>query len=55
MIYSNAAGELYRAVDTVGPPARPTPTEQVMAALRAPGPFHNPELADDMEQALTGP
>jgi signal transduction histidine kinase len=34
MIYSNAAGELHRAVDTVGPPARPTPADQVVAALR---------------------
>src|ERR1700677_441047 len=33
MSYSNAAGEI-RAADTVGPPARPTPTDQVMAALR---------------------
>jgi len=33
----------------------PVTQRQVMAALRAPGPFHNPELADDMEQALTGP
>jgi transcriptional regulator len=32
----------------------PVTQRQVMAALRAPGPFHNPELADDMEQALTG-
>jgi signal transduction histidine kinase len=34
MSYSNAAGEIHRAVDTVGPPARPTPINQVMAALR---------------------
>jgi transcriptional regulator len=27
---------------------------QVMAALRKPGPFHNPELADDMARALSG-
>ena len=33
----------------------PVTQRQVMAALRAPGPFYNPELADDMEQALTGP
>lgn len=33
----------------------PVTQRQVMAALRAPGPFHNPELADDMEQALSGP
>jgi transcriptional regulator len=26
---------------------------QVMAALRAPGPFHNPGLADDMARALS--
>ena len=26
---------------------------QVIAALRSPGPFHNPELADDMAQALS--
>jgi signal transduction histidine kinase len=33
MIYSDGAGELHRAADTVGPPARPTPIDQVMAAL----------------------
>src|ERR1700733_9459037 len=33
MTYSNAAGEI-RAVDRVGPPACPTPKDQVMAALR---------------------
>jgi transcriptional regulator len=27
---------------------------QVMAALRAPGPYQNPELADDMARALAG-
>jgi transcriptional regulator len=27
---------------------------QVLAALRAPGPYHHPELADDMERALSG-
>ena len=27
---------------------------QVMAALRAPGPYRNPELADDMARALAG-
>jgi transcriptional regulator len=31
----------------------PVTQRQVMAALRAPGPFHNPGLADDMEQALS--
>jgi len=35
MIYSNAAGELHRAAETVGQPARPTPIDQVMAALRS--------------------
>jgi len=25
----------------------------VIAALRAPGPYHHPALADDMEQAMT--
>ena len=28
---------------------------QVMAVLRAPGPYHHPGLADDMEAALTDP
>jgi len=32
----------------------PATQRQVMAALRAPGPFHNPELADEMAQALSG-
>jgi transcriptional regulator len=32
----------------------PVTQRQVMAALRAPGPFHNPGLADDMTQALFG-
>jgi transcriptional regulator len=32
----------------------PVTQRQVMAALRAPGPFHNPELADDMARALAG-
>jgi len=32
----------------------PITQRQVIAALRAPGPYHNPELADDMEQALSG-
>jgi transcriptional regulator len=31
----------------------PVTQRQVMAALRAPGPFSNPELADDMAQALS--
>jgi transcriptional regulator len=31
----------------------PVTQRQVMEALRAPGPFHNPELADDMAQALS--
>jgi len=31
----------------------PITQRQVMAALRAPGPFHNPELADDMARALS--
>jgi transcriptional regulator len=31
----------------------PVTQRQVMAALRAPGPFHHPELADDMAKALT--
>ncbi len=31
----------------------PVTQRQVMAALRAPGPFHNPELADDMARALS--
>jgi transcriptional regulator len=30
----------------------PVTQRQVMAALRAPGPFHNPGLADDMARAL---
>ena len=30
----------------------PVTQRQVMAALRAPGTFHYPELADDMERAL---
>jgi signal transduction histidine kinase len=34
MSYSNAAGEIHRASDTVGPPARPTPIDKVTAALR---------------------
>jgi transcriptional regulator len=33
----------------------PVTQQQVMAALRAPGPYHHPELADDMERALTEP
>jgi transcriptional regulator len=32
----------------------PVTQRQVLEALRAPGRFHNPELADDMEQALSG-
>ena len=32
----------------------PVTQRQVIAALRAPGPFHNPALADDMVQALSG-
>src|ERR1700691_135515 len=32
----------------------PVTQRQVMAALRSPGPFHHPELADDMERALLG-
>jgi transcriptional regulator len=32
----------------------PVTQRQVMAALRAPGPFHNPGLADDMAHALSG-
>jgi transcriptional regulator len=31
----------------------PVTQRQVMEALRAPGPFHNPELADDMARALS--
>jgi transcriptional regulator len=31
----------------------PVTQRQVMAALRAPGPFHNPGLADDMARALS--
>jgi transcriptional regulator len=31
----------------------PVTQRQVMAALRAPGPFHNPALADDMARALS--
>jgi len=31
----------------------PATQRQVMAALRAPGPFHNPGLADDMARALS--
>jgi transcriptional regulator len=31
----------------------PVTQRQVMAALRAPGPFHNPGLADDMADALS--
>jgi transcriptional regulator len=31
----------------------PVTQEQVMAALRAPGPFQNPELADDMARTLS--
>ena len=34
MSYSDTAGETHRAADTVGPPAHPTPINQVMAALR---------------------
>jgi transcriptional regulator len=30
----------------------PISQQQVMAALRAPGPYHHPELADDMARAL---
>ena len=32
----------------------PVTQRQVMEALRAPGPFHNPGLADDMARALSG-
>ena len=32
----------------------PVTQRQVMAALRTPGAFHNPELADDMARALSG-
>jgi transcriptional regulator len=32
----------------------PTSQRQVIAALRAPGPYHHPQLADDMERALDG-
>lgn len=32
----------------------PVTQRQVMEALRAPGPFRNPELADDMAHALSG-
>ena len=32
----------------------PVTQRQVMAALRAPGPYQNPELADDMARALSG-
>jgi len=32
----------------------PVTQRQVMAALRAPGTFQNPDLADDMERALSG-
>jgi transcriptional regulator len=32
----------------------PVTQRQVMAALRAPGPFQNPGLADDMARALSG-
>ena len=32
----------------------PVTQVQVMEALRAPGAFHNPELADDMARALFG-
>jgi signal transduction histidine kinase len=35
MNYSNATGEIHRAADTVGPPERPTPINQVVAALRS--------------------
>jgi transcriptional regulator len=31
----------------------PVSQRQVIAALRAPGPYHHPALADDMERALT--
>jgi transcriptional regulator len=31
----------------------PVTQQRVMAALRAPGPYQHPELADDMERALT--
>jgi signal transduction histidine kinase len=34
MSYSNTAGEIHRAADSVGPPAHPTSTNLVMAALR---------------------
>ena len=30
----------------------PVTQRQVMAALRAPGPYQNPELANDMARAL---
>lgn len=30
----------------------PQSREQVLAALRRPGPYNNPALADDMERAL---
>ena len=32
----------------------PVTQSQVIEALRAPGPFHNPGLADDMARALSG-
>ena len=32
----------------------PVTQRQVMAALRAPGTYQNPELADDMERELSG-
>jgi transcriptional regulator len=32
----------------------PVTQRQVMAALRKPGPYHHPDLADDMERALRG-
>jgi transcriptional regulator len=32
----------------------PVTQRNVLAALRAPGPYHHPELADDMERALAG-
>ncbi len=31
----------------------PVTQRQVIAALRAPGPYHHPDLADDMERALS--
>jgi transcriptional regulator len=37
----------------LSPDKDPVTQRQVMAALRAPGPFHNPALADDMARALS--